>query len=141
MDIQLPATISGTRLAWTLIAIVGVVFTSMNWWDALRDLRLLRRSGKNGVLLTTARGEVTEQTMLWVALFTDLIAGLLSLISPPGLEPQGNQTAFAAFSAPLFLIGAVALIYLSFSRKRRRRAIVRVLRSPRTEKQPVEKRN
>jgi hypothetical protein len=133
MGIQLPATISGAKLAWTLIAIVGVVFTSMNWWDALRDLKTLRRSGKNGVLFATATGELTEQTLLWVALFTDLVAGLLSLISPTGAEPEGGPTPFALFGPPLFLIGAVALIYLSFSRQRRRRAIIRALRLPRGE--------
>lgn len=125
----MPATVSPLEVLWTLVTIVGTVVAGWNWWDAQGDLDALRASGLNGILVITAKGARSDQQMVFVALLCDAASGVLALFTPPNRDPQGDLTLAALFVPWLFIVGALALIFLSLSQKRRRKSILEALRA------------
>lgn len=123
----LPATVSPLEILWTAICLIGVFLATINVGDALSDLANLRASGRNGALLLTAVGECSDQEMILIALVCDLFVGVLAMFALPGREPDGDPSLSSYITPWLMIAGAGALIYLSFSKKRRRKKILEVL--------------
>lgn len=119
----MPATIQPLEVPWTVVTLIGVIIAAVNWWDAQGDLDALRASGHNGVLMITALGARSDQQMIFVALFCDSLLGILALFSLPGRDPEGGPSIASMWAPWLAIIGALALIYLSFSQRRRRQSI------------------
>lgn len=128
MLIVLPSTVSPLEVAWTTITFIGIVLALFNWYDAYGDLIELRRSGRNGILLIAARGEWNDHSMILLAMVCDFLVGVLAMFALPGREPDGDPSLSSIFSPTLIIIGALALIYLSFAKKRRRKKIMDALR-------------
>lgn len=125
----MPSTVSPLEIVWTLVTLTGTILAGFNWWDAQGDLDALRASGLNGILMITARGARTDQQMVLVTLMCDTIAGVLAMFALPGTDPQGDPSAASLFLPWLLVVGALALIYLSLSQKRRRKSILEALRA------------
>lgn len=124
----LPPSVSPLEIVWTLITLIGSGLAAINWYDAWGDLIELRRSGRNGILLIAAKGEWLDHGMIVTTMLCDFVVGFLALFALPGREPDGDPSLSSILAAPLIILGALALIYLSFAKKRRRKKIMSALR-------------
>jgi hypothetical protein len=124
----LPATVSLLEIAWTLAAIVGVCIAIVNCVDANGDLRVLRESGRNGAIKVAAEGELSDQRIILLALVCKFLMGLVAMTSLPGRAPSGDLSWATIFIPVLMITVALALIYLSITKKWRRQKIGGYLR-------------
>jgi hypothetical protein len=113
---------------WTIITGAGTVAAFQNTSDARRDKRnlLARRPRVNGVLLLEANGGISDQSLIFWAICTDFLSGLIAMVMIVLLPPQPTTAgAVASFTGSavgiLLTAGAVALTRLSFEKKRRRK--------------------
>lgn len=118
--IDLAKTVSPLEITWTVICLVGSLIAAWNWWDAQGDIDHLRASGRNGVIMITARGERSDQIALFVALVCKMLVGVLAMSSLPSENVRGDPSLSAIFSPWLFIIVGLLLIFLSVSKRRRR---------------------
>lgn len=125
----MPSTVGPLEVLWTITTMIGTLIAGWNWWDAQGDLDALRASKLNGILMITAKGARSDQQMVFVALLTDTAAGMLAMFSLPGRDAEGDVSLAALFLPWLLIIGALALIFLSLSQKRRRKSILEALRA------------
>lgn len=125
---QLPVTVSPLEILWTMVTLSGAVAAVWNCWDALGDLRVVRADGSNGALRMSAMGEWDDQRLILFVLLCELVAGILAMFALPGREPDGDPSLSSIFVPWLFIAAALALIWLSFGKKYRRRRIMGILR-------------
>ena len=110
------------RYVWLGAAILGVGAAAKNAVDAQLDLRALRQSGRNGVLLITAEGSRNDQMVTLGAIICSAAASVLAIFSKPSNMLLLRRGPWVA------LIGTVGMVYVSFSQRRRRRALLNALR-------------
>lgn len=126
---QLPATVSPLELIWTLIHAFGVFYAYGNFWDAHIDMQAVKDSDRDGALLISATGERNDQFFILLALVCWGGIGITAMFALPPRQPDGDL-AWSTVAAPILaIIGALGLIYLSYSKKNRRRRIMSILRN------------
>ena len=129
MDVALLIVIRiAITVLWSLVTGAGTLAAFQNSRDAVRDKRNLlnRKPRVNGVLLLEANGGISEQSLVFWALLTDFLSGLIALVGIVLLPPQPTPaSAVASFTGSavgiLLTTGAIALTRLSFAKKRRRK--------------------
>lgn len=126
---QLPATVSPLEILWTLVTGSGVFLAAWNCWDAVRDMEAVQHTGEDGPLLITAAGERNDQAMILLALVCWMTIGILAMFALPGREPDGDPSLSSILAPWLAIASALGLIFLSYSKKRRRRRVLSLLRA------------
>lgn len=125
----LPPTASPVKIFWSLIYLFGVTYAARGFYDTWGDLRSTVRDTQDEGELETARGEVSDSGMILIALAAGLLVGLISFFALPAQTTQ-ESVSFVAIVAPIALIvGAEALIYLTYSRRRRRGVIFALIQA------------
>lgn len=128
MQLQLPATVSPLEIVWTLIHVFGVFYASANFGDAYVDMQAVKDSARDGVLLISATGERNDQFWILLALVCWMGIGITAMFALPPRVPDGD-VAWSSVAAPvLAIIGALGLIYMSYSKKIRRGRLIGILR-------------
>jgi hypothetical protein len=129
MPTQLPPTVSPLEIIWTIVTSIGVALASINCWDAYGDLAALRNSGRNGVLLLAAYGELSDQRLILLCLACKFLMGIMAMSAMSSVESDGDPTVASYVIPILMIVVAGALITLSYTKKIRRNKIAVGLRT------------
>lgn len=84
------------ELIWTLVAGVGAGFSLYNLWDAKKDRSVVKASGRNGVLLVTATGNIRREAVRLVFWGIAIVVGVAALT---GVDAEWIVYALIVFAA------------------------------------------
>lgn len=125
---DLTQTASPLEIAWTFANGLGMFVAWTNLWEAFRDLQALRAEKRNGVLLVAAKGERFDQACILSILTFNTVMGFLAMFALPGKEPDGDPSLSSEYTPLLLILAAGVLIWLSISKRIRRKVIIDKLR-------------
>lgn len=94
MSTDFLAYFSEVELLWTVIALAGIGFSSLNAWEALHDYIALGRlvNGKRRIAL----GHIRRETSRFLTQGLYIVVGLISGSTPPNPNPAGTSAVVAA---------------------------------------------
>lgn len=102
------------EIAWSVIALVAMCAHIYAATDAGRDVRALRHSGRNGLMLYQARVQAIRLTALTVVQFLILSIGVRALFVP-SLTPIGESESGAILSVVSLILAEVLLAGIAVS--------------------------
>lgn len=135
-----------TTLIWTIVTGLGCRAAKQNLGNAKTDRMNLftKHPTINGIARLEADGGVDDQRFILLALLSDFLCGLIALVNILILQPAPTQASIISSLTGtaigvILTSGAIALVWLSFSKKRRRQTQIEylLLQSPTHPTPPV----
>jgi heme/copper-type cytochrome/quinol oxidase subunit 2 len=118
-------TIQPVEVLWTLICVIGLLFSAYNIYDALQDMHDVRLNDFNGrreAAIATARLSVASESLRGTKQLMLFVIGVVALSLPPEDTIGSAHPEQRMFIAWLFVVFAVLLtvntIVTFFGRRR-----------------------
>lgn len=100
------------QAAWTTAGLIGIVVTSLNLRDALRDQEVLRESGNNGDLEFMAHESIRIEAIRLSKMIAVVVVGVVVLTSAPTLTAAQRAHLHIPEWTTQSIITTVALMWI-----------------------------
>lgn len=124
--------INTIELVWVLITGTGFVVAAFSLYDAIQDLRWLKRMGRNGLRTIVARGNIRSGIVRVTVNGAYVIDGLLAMTIPSRarVEPVDPYRSFVGAVITFTLLASVFVMLLAsvmdrYERKQVIQALIR----------------
>lgn len=118
---MIAGTASIPELVWISVGLVGLIVSVWNLHDAWIDESIVVNSGRNGIYLETARGNVVEEALRVAKSSLIIAAGVAAALAPPALKSQPVTAVSAVITVALFGISTLVVLGSIAARVRRDR--------------------
>lgn len=115
------ATVSVPEVIWMFVGLVGLFVSVWNLHDAWVDETIVVDSGRNGIYLETARGNVVEEALRVAKSALIVGAGVAAGIAPPAVKSQPVTAVSLVITVAVFGIATFVVLGSIAARVRRER--------------------
>lgn len=122
---DLTGTIGVLELIWTTIGLITFVVSVYALWNAVGDMRLLKRVGRNGIRTLIARGNIRREISRVITQGVFVTIGFWAMIQPPTGDDESIARRF--FIAGLFILAEISLAISSLADQRQRHQVIAIM--------------
>lgn len=123
LALRIPATATTPEILWTGIGLLALLMNLWLLWDAVRDMRALATSGRNGARRIVARTSAVVQFGLAAPQGIAVLLGVIAMLAPTRNPNSATTRATVIIIAGLILNQVIALAVALYSRWRRVRLL------------------